>query len=126
LVNDAQGLLAKDLFCPPTIPLIDGRGHIWQPHATDVAQLYQYTLDHQICQPYYFNRAIDVAIKEFSPDVFIVLGPGNSLSSSIAQRLIELRWQGINNKAAFIKRQKSDPVIIAMGLEQQRSLVTGD
>ncbi|NRA55103.1 MAG: ACP S-malonyltransferase [Gammaproteobacteria bacterium] len=123
LVNDAQGLLAKDLFCPPKIPLIDGRGHIWQPHATDVAQLYQYTLDHQICQPYYFNQAIDVAIKEFAPDVFIVLGPGNGLSSSIAQRLIELEWQGINNKEAFIKRQKDDPIIIAMGLEHQRSLV---
>jgi hypothetical protein len=79
-----------------------------------------------VCEPYYFNLAIDVAIKEFAPDVFIVLGPGNSLSSSIAQRLIELQWQGICSKEDFIERQNSQPVIIAMGLEQQRSLVTGN
>jgi len=125
LANDALTLLPQSLFSAPKIPMIDGRGHIWQPYATDIAQLHRYTLDHQICQPYYFDQAIDVAIKEFAPDVFIVLGPGNSLSSSIAQRLIELQWQGITNKEQFIKRQNSDPIIIAMGLEQQRSLVTG-
>ncbi len=122
LVAQAKQQLSQSLFNAPNIPLIDGRGHIWQPYSTDVEGLYQYTLDHQVCEPYYFNQAIDIAIKEYAPDVFIVLGPGNSLSSNIAQRLIALNWQGISNKEDFIARQNSQPIIIAMGLEEQREL----
>lgn len=124
--NNALEQLPAVMFNKPSVPLIDGNGKVWSPYATDTKALHQYTLDNQVCDPYYFNRAVDVAIKEFAPDVFIVLGPGNSLSSSVAQRLIELNWQGINSKSAFIERQKNNPIIIAMGMPAQRQLVTID
>lgn len=116
--------LPATMFNKPSIALIDGNGNLWSPYACDTEALQRYTLDNQVCDSYYFNRAIDVAIKEYSPDVFIILGPGNSLSSSVAQRLIELKWQGIDSKAAFVQRQKNKPIIIAMGVPEQRQLAT--
>jgi len=126
IAQQAQQRLSESMFNAPNVSLIDGTGKIWSPNACDTSALHRYTLDNQVCEPYYFNRAVDVAIKEFAPDVFIVLGPGNSLSSSIAQRLIALCWQGISNKAQFIERQKNNPIIIAMGMPGQRQLVTID
>jgi len=124
IAEQAQQQISPSTFNKPVVPLIDGMGKIWSPYATDTKQLHQYTLDTQVCEPYYFDKAIDVAIKEFAPDVLIVLGPGNSLSSSVAQRLIEMKWQGISSKSEFIARQKNNPIIIAMGMPDQRQLVT--
>lgn len=122
--NKALELLPSSMFNKPEVPIIDGNGKIWSPYACDTNELHQYTLDSQVCDPYYFDRAVDVAIKEFAPDVFIILGPGNSLSSSVAQRLIELKWQGIRSKDEFMERQKNNPIIIAMGMPAQRQLAT--
>jgi len=124
LSQQAMAQLPATLFNKPKVPLIDGNGNIWSPFSTDINALHQYTLAEQVLSPYYFNRAIDVAIKEFAPEVFIVLGPGNSLSSSIAHQLIERQWQGLTSKAQFIQRQKNNPIIIAMGMPPQRQLVT--
>ena len=69
LLNDistkAKQMLAESLFQAPTIPLIDGQGTIWQSHSTHVPSLYDYTLAHQVTQPYDFSAAIEVALKEF-------------------------------------------------------------
>ncbi|GAA3917148.1 ACP S-malonyltransferase [Litoribacillus peritrichatus] len=107
-------------FNRPLTPLIDGRGHIWTPYSTNPQQLFDYTLGHQVTEPYYFNRAIEVGLKEFSPETIIVLGPGSSLGSSVAHSLINIGWQGISNKAEFVERQKRDPFVISMGMEAQR------
>lgn len=115
-----RAALGLDLFGTPDIPLIDGRGAIWWPGATDVAALRDYTLGAQVVETYNFTKAIQVAAREFAPDIFIVAGPGATLGGAIAQSLIGAKWQGISDKASFQTRQSDDPVLISMGREDQR------
>lgn len=110
-------LLPPSLFQTPSLPLIDGRGKIWQPYATDLDALYRYTLDTQVVDTYDFTKAITVGLKEFAPDHLVLLGPGNSLGGSIGQILVENKWNGISNKAEFSARQKSDPFLLSLGLK---------
>lgn len=119
----AKKLLGADMFQAPRLPLIDGEGHIWQPHSCDPHALREYTLGAQVNQAYDFSKAIEVAIKEFAPDKIIVTGPGTTLGGAIGQCLIQYQWQGIGNKQSFIERQKSDPYLLAMGIPEQRQLV---
>jgi acyl transferase domain-containing protein len=119
----ARQILTESMFQQPSIPLIDGRGKIWQPHSSDRQHLYDYTLGHQVTHAYDFSAAIAVAIKEFAPDKLIVLGPGTTLGGAVGQCLVASQWQQINNKQAFINRQKSDPFVLAMGMTEQRKLV---
>ncbi len=108
-------ILSKDLFQRPQVPLIDGRGHIWSPYSTDLEEIYQYTFDHQVVQPYNFTQAITVCLKEFCPDRVILLGPGNSLGGAIGQILVQNKWLNINSKNDFSERQKADPFLISLG-----------
>ncbi len=66
--------ISGDLFTRPQIPLIDGRGHVWQPSSADTEELYHYTLGHQVIEPYDFTRAVSVALKEYAPDHLVLLG----------------------------------------------------
>jgi [acyl-carrier-protein] S-malonyltransferase len=109
-------ILSPELFQTPTKPLVDGRGKIWQPYATDLEDLYRYTLDTQVVDTYDFTKAVTVTLKEFAPDKLVLLGPGNSLGGSIGQILVENKWLGIQNKADFSAYQKQDPFLISMGL----------
>jgi [acyl-carrier-protein] S-malonyltransferase len=121
----ARQILPASLFSKPNLPLIDGQGKIWQPYSTELDALYRYTLDTQVVAPYDYSAAIAVALKEFAPDKLIILGPGATLGGATGQCLIRNRWQGITDKAGFISRQQQDPILLAMGMEEQRSLVTG-
>lgn len=127
LLNDisikAKSLLSKTLFEAPKIPLIDGLGQIWQPYSCDTNKLYDYTLGTQVTDAYNFSKAIEVAIKEYAPDKLIILGPGATLGGAVAQCLIKHNWLGLNEKSDFIAKQKSDPYILAMGIEEQRKEV---
>ncbi|MDZ4081327.1 MAG: hypothetical protein U1E10_00195, partial [Bdellovibrionales bacterium] len=87
-------VLSPDLFQTPSKPLVDGRGKIWQPYATDLEDLYHYTLDTQVVDTYDFTKAVTVTLKEFAPDKLVLLGPGNSLGGSIGQILVENKWLG--------------------------------
>lgn len=107
--------LPLELFHRPKIPLIDGRGHIWQDYATDLDRLYQYTFSHQVVEPYDFTKAISVSLKEFAPDRLILLGPGNTLGGAIGQILVENKWLGLNAKADFSELQKQNPFLISLG-----------
>ena len=110
-------ILPPSLFQSPSVPLIDGRGKIWQPYSTDIDDLYQYTLGHQVVERYDFTQAISVALKEFAPDRLILLGPGNSLGGSMGQIAIENRWLGMQSKADFVALQGSqNPLLWSMGL----------
>jgi len=122
---EGRARLGVDLFGTPKTPLIDGRGAIWWPHATDVAALRNYTLGAQVTETYDFSLAIQVAAREFAPDAFILTGPGATLGGAIAQSLIAIDWDGMDSKAAFQNRQSSEPILIAMGREDQRGIVTG-
>ena len=107
------------------IAAIDGHGRIWSPKAFDPAGIYDYTLGAQLNQTYDFTRAVQVAAAEFAPDKIIVLGPGTTLGAPTAQALIASGWRGLSGKADFQARQANDPVILSMGIAEQRALVTG-
>ncbi len=120
-----RALLGQELFAQPDLPLIDGRGKIWWPGATDTEALWDYTLGHQVTETYDFSRAVQTAAREFAPDLFIVTGPGATLGGAVAQSLVLANWQGMADKAAFQARQEAEPLLIAMGRDDQRMLVTG-
>ncbi len=115
--------LPATLFQTPTVPLIDGRGGQWSTYSTDHQALWRYTLGNQVCEPYDFSRAVQVAVKEYAPDRIIILGPGSTLGGAVAQSLIEIGWQGWRSKQDFIEAQHDSPYILSMGLEEQRRRV---
>lgn len=121
--DKAFALLEQCLFDKPKLPLIDGRGHIWQPMSTDTTALRDYTLGEQVTQAYDFSAAIEVAVKEFAPDKLIITGPGTTLGGAVAQSLIQQHWLDLQSKSDFIAMQKSDPFVLAMGIPEQRELV---
>jgi len=115
--------LPSKLFGQPALPLIDGRGAIWWPGATDRDALWTYTLGHQVTEPYDFTEVIRIAAREFAPDLFIVTGPGTTLGGAVAQSLILADWRDMRSKTDFQKLQQADPFLIAMGMEEQRRIV---
>jgi hypothetical protein len=121
----AAASLDAGWFQAPTVPMVDGRGHIWRPFASGGAALWRYTFTTQILETYDFTRAIQVAVKEFAPDRIILLGPGDTLGGAIAQSLIAIEWQGLKSKTDFLERQSRDPLLLAMGRDGQREAVTG-
>ena len=121
----AKAELPASLFGAPAIPLVDGRGHIWRRFASDPAEIWDYTFGHQILAPYDFALSVEVAVREFAPDVVILPGPGDTLGGAIAQALIGIEWQGIASKDDFMARQAADPILLSMGRAEQRELVTG-
>ena len=121
----ARAELPAALFGRPALPLVDGRGHIWRRFSADPAMLWDYSFGHQILAPYDFALSVQVAVKEYAPDVVILPGPGDTLGGAIAQALIGIGWQGLTSKAAFAQRQASDPILLAMGRAEQRALVAG-
>jgi acyl transferase domain-containing protein len=115
--------LAPALFGQPRLPMVDGRGAIWWPGATDPAALWDYTLGHQVTETYDFTDAIRVAAREFAPDLFIVTGPGTTLGGAVAQSLILANWRDMGSKADFQALQQTAPVLAAMGMDDQRATV---
>jgi len=109
----------------PTLPMVDGRGHVWRPFASDPSALHHYTFATQILETYHFTRAVQVAVREYAPDRIILLGPGDTLGGAIAQALIAIEWRGLRSKADFQAMQADEPFLLSMGRDEQRRLVTG-
>lgn len=116
----SRKVLSQDLFSSPSLPLIDGRGEIWWPQATNVVALRDYTLSFQVTQTYNFTKAVRCAAREFAPDLFIVTGPGSTLGGAVAQSLIIEGWRGMRSKSDFMALQRTDPLMISMGMDEQR------
>ena len=119
----AFGLLPQSIFQKPSVSLIDWQGQIWSPFSTETEELYNYTLGHQVTNAYDFSNSITVAMKEFCPDKLVLLGPGNSLGGAIGQIMIQNNWLDIHSKKTFSSRQKENPYLISMGMEEQRKLL---
>ena len=100
--------------------MVDGGGDL-VAQATGVAALREYTLGFQVTEPYNFTRAVRSAAREFAPDVFIVTGPGSTLGGAVAQSLIIEGWRGMKSKADFVALQRTAPLVISMGIDEQRS-----
>lgn len=121
---EGRARLSPALFGQPKLPLIDGRGAVWWPGAVDPAALWDYTLGHQVTEPYDFTRAITIAAREFAPDLFIITGPGTTLGGAVAQSLILADWRDMRSKTDFQMQQQAAPLLISMGMDDQRGLVT--
>jgi len=119
-----RAALPEGLFGQNRLPLIDGRGHVWWPGAATPAALRDYTLGHQVTEPYDFTAAICNAAREFAPDYFIIPGPGTTLGGAVVQSLIRAGWRGMASKADFQAAQADSPFLISMALPEQRALVT--
>ncbi|WP_170442330.1 ACP S-malonyltransferase [Ruegeria arenilitoris] len=125
VAQEGRRQLPATLFTQPDLPMIDGRGKIWWPGATDTGALWDYTLGHQVTEPYDFTRAVQTAAREFAPDLFIVTGPGATLGGAVAQSLVLANWRGMSDKQSFQALQAQDPFLIALGREDQRPLAIG-
>lgn len=119
-----RAALSRGLIGQPELPMIDGRGAVWWPGATDEGALYDYTLGTQVTEPYDFTAAIRTAAHEFAPDLFIVTGPGATLGGAVAQSLILAGQRGMTDKTDFQRTQADRPILVAMGLPEQRACVT--
>ena len=108
----------------PEVPLIDGRGRQWSPLAADTRALAEYTLGTQVTSTFDFTACVRVALREYAPDLLMCLGPGDALGAPVAQVLIQEHWQGIDDRAAFLRRQQDDPLVVSFARAEQRRLVT--
>jgi acyl transferase domain-containing protein len=122
--DQALARFTERYFATAELPLVDGRGVIWHSHVAQPAALKTYTLNQQVCDTFYFSRAVQVAVKEFAPEHIILLGPGSGLGGAVAQSLIGINWQGLSTKQDFISAQQAAmPYVLSMGLPEQRQLV---
>ncbi|MDF1666116.1 MAG: ACP S-malonyltransferase [Planctomycetota bacterium] len=103
-------------------PLIDGRGYPWLPYGgSDSVALADYTLGHQVTESYDFSTSVRIALREYNPDQVILLGPGSTLGSSIAQTMISERWRGIKSRDDFMNAQENpNRPLVALGRSEQR------
>ena len=122
--KNALGIFPSSFFSKPTIPLIDGRGIIWESYSSNPQDLYDYTLGAQVTKPYDFTKSITVAMKEFCPDKIVLLGPGNSLGGAVGQIVVQNDWKNINSKKIFLSNQNQDPFLVSMGIAEQREIVS--
>jgi [acyl-carrier-protein] S-malonyltransferase len=120
IVDEARNINPVSDFGQGMIPAIDGQGRIWSPRAFDRQAIYDYTLGAQLTDSYDFTRAVQVAAAEFAPDAIIVLGPGTTLGAPVMQSLIASEWRGLSGKADFQARQSENPLLISMGMAEQR------
>ena len=118
-----QARLPQSMARQPDVPLVDGRGGLWWPHAADLDALWRYTLGHQVTEPYDFAAAIRVAARELMPDLFIVLGPGGTLGGAVAQSMVQAGWRGMTDKSSFRAVNGTTPRLLAMGQANQRAQV---
>jgi [acyl-carrier-protein] S-malonyltransferase len=121
---EGRARLPASLFSQPKLPMIDGRGTIWWPGATDTERLRDYTLGHQVTEPYDFTKAIRIAAREFAPELFIITGPGTTLGGAVAQSLILANWHNMASKADFQTQQNLAPLLASMGMNEQRVTTT--
>jgi len=114
-----QALAVWDSSCfkQPAVPLVDGRGVIWEPPGCHLDALQRYTFGHQVTEYYDYTKAITVALREFAPDKLLLLGPGNSLGGATGQSLIAANWRNLGSKDDFAAMQESERApVVSLGL----------
>ena len=112
-------------FRQPDLPIIDGRGAVSYPRASDLSDLFRYTLGHQVTEAFDFSAALRTAARELMPDAFIVLGPGTTLGGASAQALIRCRWRSWREKADVQPREIAERRLLSMGDPAMRAMCTG-
>jgi [acyl-carrier-protein] S-malonyltransferase len=127
LMTDTSARAFQDLadlrFQAPAVPLVDGRGWVFRPHASAPEDLADYTLGHQVTEPYDFTASLRTALRYLGPEVVILLGPGNSLGGPSARILVWEGWSGWRDRSAFDEAQHEDPFLLSFGVSLQRRLL---
>ena len=104
-------------FHPPRTTLIDGRGRRFSPWSTDVDALKDYTLGHQVFEPYDFSASVRVALREFAPEQIVLPGPGNTLGGIVGQVMAREGWKGVRSKSEFSALQAQEsPFVLSLGM----------
>ncbi len=117
----AERELADLPLMAPRLPLVDGRGFVWRPFSADPAALRRYTLGTQVCETFDFSTSVRVVLREYAPELLVVLGPGDTLGGALGQVLVAERWAGIDRRAAFSERQRSEkPLVLSLGRPNDR------
>jgi acyl transferase domain-containing protein len=99
----------------PNLTLIDGRGVRFTPWGTDPAELAAYTLGEQIVTPYGFAAGVQVALREYAPDVFVLTGPGNTLGGVVGQLIVAEGYHGLRSRGDFESIQVGQvPLVLSM------------
>lgn len=107
-----QERLAHLTWSTPRVTLVDGRGAVHRPRIARTGDLAAYTLGHQITRTFDFTAAVRVALREYAPDVVVLLGPGGSMGTPVGQILVSETWQGIRSRADFRSRQESSQALV--------------
>jgi [acyl-carrier-protein] S-malonyltransferase len=121
ITPQAKDLIPQSDFGVGAIPAVDGTGFIWSPNTFHAGTIHDYTLYTQVCATYDFSRAVQVAAVEFAPDRIAILGPGTTLGAPVAQALIQMGWRGLSGKTDFQELQRDNPLLISMGMAEQRA-----
>ena len=108
-------------FSAPSIPLIDGRGHVFRPHWASPDALKAYTLTEQVYQPYQFKTSLETALHHCAPDIIAALGPGNALGGPVVRSLVQIGWRGLKSPGEFDSVQQSNPMFLSFGVTMQRA-----
>lgn len=91
----------------PRTTLIDGRGTRQTPWSADPAELRDYTLVAMRGQAFSFAAAMRVALREYAPDVVLLLGPGRSPASAVGQLVVAEGYHGLRTRATYEANQRS-------------------
>lgn len=91
----------------PIVTLLDGRGVRHTPWAADPAELRDYTLNEMRRERFGFAAALRVALREYAPDVVLLLGPGRSPASAVGQLVVAEGYRGLRTRAAYEADQRS-------------------
>ena len=67
----------------PRVPLVDGRGFVWSPLASDLGALKDYTIGAQVTTTFDFSTMCRVVLSDFAPDENVLLAPGSSLRAPL-------------------------------------------
>ncbi|GIW73390.1 MAG: acyl carrier protein [Planctomycetota bacterium] len=108
----------------PELALVDGRGFVWRPLHADPRALAAYTLGAQVTTTYDFTLSLRVALREYAPDVLVLLGPGDTIGGPVGQTLVREGWNGIRTRADFAARQRGErPIVLSLGRPAERARV---
>ena len=123
----ARELLGTVAWRRQGFPLIDGAGQLHLAYGgTERAKLASYTAGPQVLETFDFTAALRVALRELCPDQVVLLGPGASLGSAIAQVMISEGWRGLRDRADFERAQSGeDRPLVALGRADQRLALLG-
>lgn len=108
----------------PQVPLIDGRGVQHRPLWSAPSDLAAYTLGPQVVEAFDFGAALRVALREYAPDVVVLLGPGESLGLPVISALLREGWRGARDRDAFFALQRGEsPLLLALARPDQAARV---